>query len=1384
MKRSFFHKDRPLIVLLLIAMIFCFTMQPGTAAEERSTFIDDTVQENGESESETSWNNVQENGVTDSEEPESRAPESEEPENSASESEESESSAPESEESECRVPESENLTEAIVEASSDQNSAGEGVSFISAVNGNTEVVITKHDGGYFPDGIDVQLFSVADMITDAPDIQAAYEEQEYVLKNAWEDTLADEYGSICVFLPYFVRVTDSSGNEIAADNVDVDFHIHNESMYENVLNGKVSSYIGRHDAGQEYKVLVDFGESTVMRRDEQKYLIFRMNTSEFGWFSILQTDLSEDESEIQTENEVLCNCGYPDAVNPLAHALECPVFEQELIALCDCGAKEASLFAHDYECTAVLQAMGALCDDTCDTGEEPWIWHYPGCPSYDRVLQALCSCDSDSPDVTEHEEGCEALEYAYEMQSFFFGDVAMYVASSPNGTPLTQMPSYKKVTAGSMSYSNQYVPLRKYSNSVITPWCTDYSNITEGTSTATGINYFIPKSANGKGKCGWTVTNVGYDRANKCFLDLKITLADYSTSCKTASGGTVANVYPHVGIMKNIGITWDSALPNFMLKYEIVKSGTNTLMAGNYRFQWRDIDSMQRFGLSLQNGKFDAKYCLTDAVPYGETHTYFGRSFECVNAVRGGSSDTDDRYSVWWELSGTSSFYIFVGQSGNRSESLYSASTIKDRYASSADGSRGGIAGLGWRASAPGPVVPLPDPVTKAVSNDGVNWGTSNTLASATSEYWYQIEAYVPFEDAAFYYNYFAVNDILPAGVDYAGSFSAVRVESGQDATDCFTVTNNNDNVTFAATAASLEQAAFYGYYYRFRFKVKMDPSEMAPAYNGNTAVYTVKNTATASARHKSDSSITSRTTNAVTTTASVNRITQAAPYKRLDSNEALISKKLGSVNDMITFSIYQTVPANSSPWNPGTITMTDVLQNCLNYSGCEVAFKPAGTQTYGTSGGWKVANSGQTVTVSRPYDASFAGGTLRFNISCRVKDGADLDGYYQKVEGVTWAVIPNTAKVRFDWTNGSPAAVEQTTNQVTVMVPVYRATLEVIKTNADTGETIGNVVFTVYEWKNSGYSIELGTLAFDAGSGKYRMDNITRSFSNQGKFKVVETTTPYGHIGTWEQEFQITEDAGRDQVFTYRSANPMAKGTITVNKKSLDKGEMLSGAEYKITAGKDIVSPQGSVLVKAGATVDTLETDADGKAVSKELYPGEYLVTETKAPPGYALDAVPQAVKVVYKDKATSLTNTDVVFVNDRLYACIDVTKEIDTEDIVWAHGNPTFTFKIAGTDVLGVDHTYYETVEFTPDETGTGKKTAITVRVKVLAGEYALTEEKTMRYTLDSIHSVIKGTASGNCVYFDVSQGETGAATFYNIKTTDEDLSHTSFVRNTIKG
>ena len=84
-----------------------------------------------------------------------------------------------------------------------------------------------------------------------------------------------------------------------------------------------------------------------------------------------------------------------------------------------------------------------------------------------------------------------------------------------------------------------------------------------------------------------------------------------------------------------------------------------------------------------------------------------------------------------------------------------------------------------------------------------------------------------------------------------------------------------------------------------------------------------------------------------------------------------------------------------------------------------------------------------------------------------------------------------------------------------------------------------------------------------------------------------------------------------------------------------------LEGVGYKIYAAEDIYTPDGILRVKKDKEVADIETNSEGEAVAKELYPGEYRIVEYKTPEGYLVDKdIPNVVlenKDQYVQNATA---------------------------------------------------------------------------------------------------------------------------------------------------
>ena len=83
------------------------------------------------------------------------------------------------------------------------------------------------------------------------------------------------------------------------------------------------------------------------------------------------------------------------------------------------------------------------------------------------------------------------------------------------------------------------------------------------------------------------------------------------------------------------------------IKIDIVKSGTDIPVAGNYRFRWLDIDLYQRFGINLQNGSIGHRYATTDSVVNVVKKTLFSKNFEVLTAP---APAVDGELSMSWTI--------------------------------------------------------------------------------------------------------------------------------------------------------------------------------------------------------------------------------------------------------------------------------------------------------------------------------------------------------------------------------------------------------------------------------------------------------------------------------------------------------------------------------------------------------------------------------------------------------------------------------------------------------------------------------------------------------------------------------------------------------------
>lgn len=354
------------------------------------------------------------------------------------------------------------------------------------------------------------------------------------------------------------------------------------------------------------------------------------------------------------------------------------------------------------------------------------------------------------------------------------------------------------------------------------------------------------------------------------------------------------------------------------------------------------------------------------------------------------------------------------------------------------------------------------------------------------------------------------------------------------------------------------------------------------------------------------------------------------------------------------------------------------------------------------------------------------------------------------------------------------------------------KGSIAVHKEDAITGERLSGAEFKLYEWSNADGTYKyLKDFAYKKTTQEYLVSDVKGTDANSGKFKIVETKVPDGYYGAWEKEIILQE--GQNS-YTYTAPNTPYQGVIEVEKVS-PNGKKLSGAVFEITALEDILSPNGTVLVKKGDVVANLTTDDTGTARSEKLYLGHYRVTEVKAPEGYVISGEPQDVELQIERPDQTEALVQVTFENKLSVAEVTVRKKIKESDIVWAHGNPIFLFSLEGTDIEGVAHSYACAIEFSPESTEklvadeAGYIALEYTFERVPLGNYEVTEHKTNRYSLTAVEpntSNVTYQRTGERISsnadIDLTHELYAEVTYTNEKTRFDDYSHTDLVFNRI--
>ncbi len=246
---------------------------------------------------------------------------------------------------------------------------------------------------------------------------------------------------------------------------------------------------------------------------------------------------------------------------------------------------------------------------------------------------------------------------------------------------------------------------------------------------------------------------------------------------------------------------------------------------------------------------------------------------------------------------------------------------------------------------------------------------------------------------------------------------------------------------------------------------------------------------------------------------------------------------------------------------------------------------------------------------------------------------------------------------------------------------------IKMVKKDADTGNTV-NVAGTTFElYDDNGSKISFNIMT---SSGMQTIDSFTTDENGcvyttekllKGNYTLVETKAPDGYVlDSTPVQFTVSEDTytadGGAEFILVEKSDKAVTGQLTVTKvgEVLDKWDAttadssnhfvykkanISGASFVLTAKEDIrTADNNGYAYRAGDLVAEFTTGADGSSVINNLPLGSYVLTETKAPAGFVLDAAPVDVTLTYAGQTVEIVKDSKTVENERQKIAVDANK------------------------------------------------------------------------------------------------------------------------------
>lgn len=251
-----------------------------------------------------------------------------------------------------------------------------------------------------------------------------------------------------------------------------------------------------------------------------------------------------------------------------------------------------------------------------------------------------------------------------------------------------------------------------------------------------------------------------------------------------------------------------------------------------------------------------------------------------------------------------------------------------------------------------------------------------------------------------------------------------------------------------------------------------------------------------------------------------------------------------------------------------------------------------------------------------------------------------------------------------------------------------FESYLKVVKLDKETGKRIPyeGAAFEIYDSNNHRITMQYTYPQVTSIHTFYTNKDgylITPEKLPYGDYTLKEVQAPYGYVlDDTPVPFSITqENSSTDTgvtVVKVKARDVAQKGVINITKtgeifSSVEENNgiytpkysvgNLKGAVFEVYAAEDITTLDGTVRYEQGTLVDTITTDDDGVAKSKELYLGKYTVIEKTAPNGYVHNAAKYDAELTYAGQNVSVTSTELSVYNERQKVAVSLKKEMDED-------------------------------------------------------------------------------------------------------------------------